>query len=109
MTLKQIKALAEMLDGRGQAFLDAKDLDMLLSMLCACGQQPFPTKVYAVMMVEADITSVIETAVSHHKSKPSAEAACAQLNKDNTRPMQRDYYGPVSGSEYVVQEIDLQQ
>ena len=108
MTLEQIKALAEMLDGRGQAFLDAKDLDMLLSMLCACGQA-LPAKVYAVMMVEAYITSVTETAVSHHISNASAEAACAQRNKDNTRPMQRDYYGPVSGSEYVVQEIELQQ
>lgn len=107
MTLDEIKKLAGMLNGQGEATLDASDLDMLLSMLCACSQT-LPAKVYTVVMVEAGITSFSETAVSHHKSKARAEAACAQHNKDNTNPMQRDSYGPVSGSEFVVQEIDLQ-
>lgn len=65
-------------------------------------------KVYGVFKEMMLMPYLVEVLVKLCTEKEDANAQAYHLNQNNTDPMEEDDYGPLSGTRYLVKELEIE-
>jgi len=65
-------------------------------------------KIYLIKWYHHDYTDITSEIHSAYYSRVQAEEKAKHLNEANKYPLQNDGYGPVTGSEFVVEELAVE-
>jgi hypothetical protein len=64
-------------------------------------------KVYGLFKQEMFMPIMHETLIDLYSDINTAKAKCVNLNAINNLPFEEDSYGPISGCEYFVAELEV--